>query len=345
MSYTPNGIALIAAVVTVAALAGGAAAAVPSDDGSVAQLNATERDATAPGAQLAGVIGVQQAEVTGDVDNRSFGVRIATAASDEERAAIIAQRQAETSQQVATQADRLADLRAARDAGNITQGEYQARVAVVASHAANAERAADQLNRTARDLPEAVRERNGINETAIDRLRTDARNLSGPETAAVARSIGDTTARNPMAATRGPFGERGPSGEMPADDAAGSGRSTDRPDADRAGGPKGDEPTRDTDSPTPAGSDANSSANDRNAEGNGSGDGRSNADANGAGDGSDDAGSDGSDDADSDSSGGAGSDSSGDADSDSSGDAGSDSSGDTGNSNSGQNSGDGANRP
>jgi len=277
MSYTPNGIALIAAVVTVAALAGGAAAAVPSDDGSVAQLNATERDATAPGAQLAGVIGVQQAEVTGDVDNRSFGIRIATAASDEERAAIIAQRQAETSQQVATQADRLADLRAARDAGNITQGEYQARVAVVASHAANAERAADQLNRTARDLPEAVRERNGINETAIDRLRTDARNLSGPETAAVARSIGDTTARNPMAATRGPFGERGPSGEMPAGDAVDQQPSSDGPGADRAGGPEDGEPSPGDTNTTPAGGDADSPATDRNAGDSGSGDGPSNA--------------------------------------------------------------------
>jgi len=288
------GTALLAAVVTLAALVGaGAATAGP---GAAQQLdtNETAANTTAPGAQLAGVIGVQQAEVDGDLDNRSFGVRIANAASDEERAAIIADRQAETSQQVATQAERLADLRAARDTGNLTQGEYRARVAIVASQAATAERTADQLNRTARELPPAVRERKGINATAIDRLRTDARNLSGPETAAIARSIGGTNARNPMAGgSRRPFGERGPSGEMPAGDTAGPERSTDRPGADRAGGPEGGESTPGgTNSTTPAGSGVDSPGNDQNA---GSSDIRnspSNAGGNNAGDSSNAAGSD-----------------------------------------------------
>jgi len=276
------GTALLASLVVLAALAGGVTAAV-EPAATAPQVatdettNTTTENATAPGAQLAGIIGVQQAEVTGDIDNRSFGVRIANADSDAERAAIIADRQAETSQQVATQAERLAELRAARDAGNLTQGEYRARVAIVASQATNAERTADQLNRTARDLPEAVRERNGINETAIDRLRTDARNLSGPETAAIARSIGGTTARNPMAGTRGPFGERGPSGEMPAGDAVDQQPSSDGPGADRAGGPEDGEPSPGDTNTTPAGGDADSPATDRNAGDSGSGDGPSNA--------------------------------------------------------------------
>ena len=235
MNHSLQVIALLAAVVTVAALAGGAAAAVPSDAGEVAQLNTTERNATAPGAQLAGIVGVQQTEVTGDLDNRSFGIRIANADSDEERAAIIAERQAETSQQVATETERLADLRAARDGGTITTSEYRARVAIVASQAATAERTADQLNRTARELPPAVRERNGINVTAIDRLRTDARNLSGPETAAIARSIGGTTARNPLAGTRGPS-DRGPE-TRPAGTAGGP----DQPSSAGAGSTTGDD--------------------------------------------------------------------------------------------------------
>ena len=283
------GTALLASLVVLAALAGGVTAAVEpaATAPQVAEnetTNTTTENATAPGAQLAGIIGVQQAEVTGDIDNRSFGVRIANADSDAERAAIIADRQAETSQQVATQAERLAELRAARDAGNLTQGEYRARVAIVASQVTNAERTADQLNRTARDLPEAVRERNGINETAIDRLRTDARNLSGPETAAIARSIGGTTARNPMAGTRGPFGERGPSGEMPAGDAVDQQPSSDGSGADRAGGPEDGEPSPGDTNTTPAGGDADSPATDRNAGDSGSGDGPSNAGESDSGD-------------------------------------------------------------
>jgi len=228
MSYTPNGIALIAAVVTVAALAGGAAAAVPSDDGSVAQLNATERDATAPGAQLAGVIGVQQAEVDSDLDNRTFGLRVANADSDAERAAIIAERQNSTQAQLASQSDRLATLREARANGTISNAEYRARVATVAAQAADTERDAAQLNRTARKLPDAVRERANINVAAIEQLRGDARTLGGPETAAIARSVGGTTARNPMAGgARGPpmgtpgAGQAAPNGSEPADERGG----------------------------------------------------------------------------------------------------------------------------
>ena len=80
------GTALLAAVVTLAALVGaGAATAGP---GTAPQLdtNETAANTTAPGAQLAGVIGVQQAEVDGDLDNRSFGVRIAKADNEIGRA-------------------------------------------------------------------------------------------------------------------------------------------------------------------------------------------------------------------------------------------------------------------
>lgn len=203
------GTALLAAtVVALAAIAGGVTAA--PGPGTVQQIDANDTTAneTAPGARLAGVVGIQQAEVTGDLDNRTFGLRVANADSDEERAAIIAERQNETQAQVAEQADRLADLRDARANGNISDAEYRARVATVAAQAADAERDADQLNRTASDLPEAVRERNNINVSAIEQLRSEARDLGGPETAEIARSIGGTAARNPFAGdARGPLTE------------------------------------------------------------------------------------------------------------------------------------------
>jgi len=270
------GTTLLAAALMLAALAGGvAAAAAPAGSApTVAQLNATDNatatddataggaNATAPGAQLAGVIGVQQTEVAGEVDNRSFGLRVANADSDDERAAIIAARQAETRDQVATQAQQLADLRAARDAGNLTDSEYRARVAIVAAQAANTERAAGQLNRTASDLPEPVRERNGINVTAIDRLRTEARTLGGPETAEIARGIGGTAARNPLSdSPRGPPAATpgaGTPGQQRGGQAAGqsgSGRQANTPAGDTPGSGAADAGANGSDRRT-AGNDA-----------------------------------------------------------------------------------------
>ena len=219
---TALGTALLAAlVIALAAIAGGVTATAGPTAAPQVAANNTTANATAPGAQLAGVVGVQQAEVTGDLDNRTFGLRVAAADSDAERAAIIAERQAETQERLATQADRLADLRAARANGTISNAEYRARVATVATQSAVTERDAAQLNRTARDLPAAVRERNNINVTAIDRLRTDARTLGGQETAEIARSIGGTSARNPMAG-----GSRGPPMETPGADQAARGSSS-----------------------------------------------------------------------------------------------------------------------
>jgi len=219
---TSLGTALLAAlVVSLAVLAGGVAATAGPTAAPQVAANDTATNATAPGAQLAGVVGVQQAEVTGDLDNRTFGLRVAAADSDAERAAIIAERQAEAQERLTAQADRLAELRAARANGTISNAEYRARVATVATQSAVTERDAAQLNRTARDLPAAVRERNNINVSAIERLRADAEQLGGPETAAIARSIGGTAARNPMAG-----GGRGPPMGTPGAEQAARGGST-----------------------------------------------------------------------------------------------------------------------
>ena len=237
-----SGTALLATLVVLATLAGGVTAAV-GPAATAPQVaanettNTTAENATAPGAQLAGVVGVQQAEVDGDLDNRTFGLQVANADSDEERAAIIAERQNNTRAQLASQTDRLAELREARANGTISNAEYRARVATVAAQAADTERDVAQLNRTARDLPAAVRERNNINVSAIERLRTDARNLGGPETAAIARSIGGTSARNPMAGD----GRGSPIGTPGADRAnpGGSGQAGERGGRAGARGPAG----------------------------------------------------------------------------------------------------------
>lgn len=215
-------------------------------DGNATDGNATDSDdgdanATAePGAMLAGVVGVQSAEVDSEVDNRTYGLQIASAATAEARAEIVAERLTEANQELADQQQAIAELREARANGNISEGAYRAQVATIAAQTANTERAAEQLNRTASDLPTAVRERNGINASAIEHLRAEAGELSGPETAAIARSIAGTRARNPMAggpSARGPFGPQAAPGQ--SGDRGGPGAG---PQSDRRGGPRTDSP-------------------------------------------------------------------------------------------------------
>ena len=307
---------LAAAVIALAAIAGGVTATPGATAAPQVAANDTTTNATAPGAQLAGVVGVQQAEVDSDLDNRTFGLRVANADSDEERATIIAERQNSTRAQLASQSDRLATLREARANGTISNAEYRARVATVAAQAADTERDADQLNRTARRLPDAVRERAKINVSAIEQLRTNARALGGPETAAIARSIGGTTARNPMAGgTRGPpmgtpgteqaapsgsrpAGERGgqaargPAGQGPANTseqaqtpgrAGGDRNATPAETDDRRGSGNNENVGSDDDSDTAGGGSASGGGTDNAGDGSRSGDGETGGNSNNAG--------------------------------------------------------------
>ncbi len=248
--FAPRAVAVaVVAVLAATLLAAGVGAAATGQSPVVSQVDAgetttneTTADGTAtdssdasatvePGAMLAGVVGVQEAEVDSEVENRTYGLRIAGAATDAARAEIVAERLTEAKRELADQQRTLAALRDARANGTITEGAYRAQVATIAAQTANTERAAEQLNRTASDLPAAVRERNGINASAIEQLRAEAGELSGPETAAIARSIAGTRARNPMAggpSASGPFGPEAAPGQSGERGGPGVGPQSDR---------------------------------------------------------------------------------------------------------------------
>jgi len=256
--FAPRAVAVtVVAVLATTMLAAGVGAAATGQSPVVSQVDAgetttneTTADGTAidssdasatvePGAMLAGVVGVQATEVDSEVDNRTYELRIAGAATDAARAEVVAERLTEAKRELADQQRTLAALRDARANGTIPEGAYRAQVATIAAQTANTERAAEQLNRTASDLPAAVRERNGINASAIERLRGEAGELSGPGTAAIARSIAGTRARNPMAggpSASGPFGPEAAPGQSGERGGPGVG-----PRSDRRGG-SGTEP-------------------------------------------------------------------------------------------------------
>ncbi|MFB6211082.1 MAG: hypothetical protein ABEI76_06060 [Halobacteriales archaeon] len=194
-------------------------------DGRTAQLasqatNDSNASAVPPGAQFAGVLGVQQAELDGEVEARIFGQRVAAAASNRSKAAVVANQSQRLQQRLeALQAQR-ESLRAARQNGSIDQGTFAARMATLNARSETLQRLANRTATTARGLPAATLAAKGVNVTAIRTLQTKARTLTGPEVAAIARSIAGPSVGKPIGppASAGPPGG-GPPGGGPSDTA------------------------------------------------------------------------------------------------------------------------------
>ena len=156
---------------------------------SANQSNASANVSVAPGERLSGVVGVGKAEIDGEVESRAFGLAVARADSDEARAALIAATVNETRERVANLSERREALREARANGSMSQGEYAARVAELAARNENVERTANETAEAAEGLPADLLESKGVNASAIEDLRENARDLSGEEVAELAREI------------------------------------------------------------------------------------------------------------------------------------------------------------
>ena len=183
-----------------------------SEDTATEEEDTNDSNEISPGAKLAGVVAVQRTEIDSEVDSRAFGQRVAAAATNESKAAVIATNVNDSRERIETLRDRLAELERARESGEISEGRYRAQTAQVTAEINAVERRLGQANESASSLPAPVREANGINASNIERLRTDARNLSGPETAAIAREI---AGNNPGQGMGGPGDAPGQSGDAP----------------------------------------------------------------------------------------------------------------------------------
>lgn len=153
------------------------------------QANESENASIAPGAQLSGVVGVGEAELEGDVESRAYGIQVAQAKTNDSKADVVAERLNATEKRLDELEDRKEELDEARANGSMSEGTYQAKVAAVHARTQSVERLANQTNETAQGLPAELLEQKGINATAIQTLKDRASELSGPETAAIARTI------------------------------------------------------------------------------------------------------------------------------------------------------------
>lgn len=241
--------ALLVACVAAVPLVGMAA----SGDQVAQTANNSSNASVTPGERLSGVVGVQGAELEGEVDERAFGIQVARAATNDSKAGVVADKLTQLEQRVTELEQRKQNLSEARANGSISEGKYRAELAEVAAQSQSAQRLVNASNETASGLPADVLEANGVNVSAIQTLKNSAGNLTGPEVAEVARSIAGPSAGVPPGVDAGPTdgapGDRGnttdtPEGnetDTPGDDRADApdGSGTDTPDNDRTGTPDG----------------------------------------------------------------------------------------------------------
>lgn len=174
---------------------------------------------TAPGARLAGVVNVQEAEVEGEVEQRSFGLQVAATASNASKAAVVARQAQSLDERLAELRERKQSLEAARENGTISAPRYRAEMAALAARISTLERLSNATAEVARGVPADVLVDHDVNVTAVEQLRTAAGDLSGPEVTAIARNVtgatGNATDGPPLGLPGGPSddGPLGLSGE------------------------------------------------------------------------------------------------------------------------------------
>ncbi|WP_318569363.1 hypothetical protein [Salinigranum marinum] len=200
----------------------------PTDDPSE---NGTE---TAPGTRLAGAVGVQGAELGGEVESRSLGHQLNRSASADSKAAVLARQANQSRSRLAALRTELTRLDAAYENGTVSEREYRVRTAQLSAQVVTVQRVTGRASTTAAELPDGALGRNGVNVTELRSLRSAAGALTGPERAAVARSVAGPAVGSGFGPDRAANRSRGaPAG--PAADAPG--RSGDGGAGDSPGGP------------------------------------------------------------------------------------------------------------
>ncbi len=249
-----RGTALLVAVVVLAGIVAvapiGLAAAQDDAGGSNETSEANETIDVSPGERLSGVIGVQSAEISGEVESRAFEVGLNETETDAERAAFVAEQLNRSEQRLAEIEHRQRELRERREAGELSQGAFAARMAETSARAEQIKRETNRSAEVVRDIPEPVRTEQGLDEERLATLRERAGNATGPEVAAIARDIAGNDVGGPLAP-----GARGPRSDLP-------GSAPDRSgDGNGPPGGAGEPPANETDEASGDGANATDGSN------------------------------------------------------------------------------------
>jgi TolA-binding protein len=207
---------------------------------------------TAPGERLAGVVGVQEAEIEAGIEYRSFDIRLSQAESQAQQADAVSDRIDNVQERVEELEARKTQLDEMRASGEISEGRYKAQVAKIAAEIEILQDLGNQSERAAGELPADLLQERGINVTAIQTLSERAEKLGGQEVAEIARDIagGPPDEVGPPIERAGPPDDPGPPGntsETPENESENSDQGVDPPGGDQPG--EGDGQPNGTDNP------------------------------------------------------------------------------------------------
>ncbi|MFC6719186.1 hypothetical protein ACFQGT_02720 [Natrialbaceae archaeon GCM10025810] len=194
------------------------AASVFSNDGAQGDSETDGgNESIEPGEQFSASVGVQDAEIDGDVSERTLGAKIANAETNETKAAVIEEDHEENEARLSELETRLEALNESREDDEISEGRYRAEVARTVAELRSIERRAAIAETTAAELPEDALAEGDVDVDSIRALRERAGERSGAENAEIARGIaGDDVGRTFDG--RLPGGASDLPGEQPFDD-------------------------------------------------------------------------------------------------------------------------------
>jgi len=205
-----------------------------------------------PGDRLQGIVGVQETEIGGDIEERAFGLAFAGAETNTSKAATVSAQVTDLRERIARLETRRAELRAARENGSIDGSEFRARMAILAAEARTTRRLANGTANATRRLPAIALTAQGVDPGSVRSLGRRASNLTGPEVTAIARSVAGSdvgrrvAGRNRPNVTGPPSGVPGLGNGGNATDRIGIGNGrddgTDSPGAGNGGGTTTDRP-------------------------------------------------------------------------------------------------------
>lgn len=201
-----------------------------------ATTNETESDGNASGddvpsgAMLAGVIGAHEAEHQAAVESRAFDTAFENAETNASKAAVVAGGADRIEERVLELEVEMEQLIAQKDAGNIGEGEYYAKMAVLETRLRSLEHLANQTTVRGHSIPASALATAGLQEERLRSLENRTTNASTPQGRSIAGQVVGSPAGMPAGtpgeprggASAGPPSKNGPP-------ASGPNASEDRP--------------------------------------------------------------------------------------------------------------------
>lgn len=223
-------VAIIVAVLTVTAV-------LPA--GTVMAQSGDEE--SQPGATLSGVVGVQQAELEGELAERTLDERLNRSESNVSKAKVVAEETERIEGKLEELEQRRENVTEAYENGEITEAQYKSELAEIGAKSKALEQRANKTGDVAEKLPEEALQEAGANVSKVRSLAENADEMTGQEVAEAARDIAGEGAGEGLDDDED---RPGRSGDQGADDEAGEERQAgDRTETEASGDQSGDAST------------------------------------------------------------------------------------------------------